>query len=135
MARLVKVIWAFSLVIFISGCASYRTASFPAATPGGAASRPDEIVISENANVRLTLNNGQAMSGEVVRISQDEIVLGKVGNYGFAETVIKASDIKTIEVESSSGDQETAMYVLMGVTALTITFGVALGRGLSHLGE
>jgi riboflavin transporter FmnP len=61
---------------------------------------------------RIFLKNGASIAGTVTKVSPESVTIGKVGNYGFEEALILATEIERIEVESSSSQESIAAGVV-----------------------
>ncbi len=86
------------LCFFLSGC-SYQQVALPTTNEPS----PEEPLAKIGQTVKVTTTDGSKFEGEVVSVSVGEIVLGKPGNYGFEETVIRAEDIVEIKTEKVHG--------------------------------
>ena len=119
MSQFFRLIWVTVLLVFLSGCTSYRYAVLPQSS-GISSENSDNVVVVPKSNAKVTLITGETISGEVIRASEEELVLGRPGNYGVEEEIIQASNIATIEVEYSSTGQNVVIFSAIGVAALAI---------------
>ena len=133
MPRLVRGVWLVALLTFLSGCSSTRHAVLPN-SESTANGNSDLVVVEPNSKVRVTLVNGETVSGKVVRVSEGEVVLND-GNYGYAEQVISASEIASIEEEyiSPSDNANNNRLFRAGVVAVLVAATAAVANGLSKL--
>lgn len=133
---MLRFFWSVTLLAFLSGCASYRFVTLPGA-PGVVGDNGASPVVELRSQAKVTLTTGQTISGEVVRATEQELVLGRSGNSGFEVQVIPAADIATIEVEYTSGGNKVVILSLVAATALAIiavaSFSDGLEEGLSGL--
>lgn len=60
-------------------------------------------IVEVGHEVKITTKDGETHTGEVLRLSSEVIVLGKVCNYGVCETLIEVSDI--VELKSRYASQ------------------------------
>jgi hypothetical protein len=133
--RSVLVVLVFA---FQSGCASYRPATIPseAGSPQSVAvhdSSDSKVAISPEggagdvvragSKVRIELIGGGRVEGEVLRVSVEEIVIRKVGNYGLEERSILAGEIAVLEVRHESSGTN---YVAGGLAVVLTVFLVAI---------
>ena len=81
-------------------------------------------IVGERANVRVVLRDGRVVKGDVVRVSSEELVLGRPGNYGTKEEIFPASAIESIEVESLSQGGQAATVALVALVGVVV-IGVA----------
>ncbi|MCP4574566.1 MAG: hypothetical protein GY838_19625 [bacterium] len=72
--------------------------------------------------MKVTLSDGEVVTGEVLQVSSNELVLTGDGNYGYSERSLSASDIVAIEGEytSSSDKKKNVEIVLFSVLVLAI---------------
>ncbi len=117
----VRIAMALLSVFFAAGCGGYQSAVMTeAGTPSNTA---EEIrFVRERSTVRVELRSGDVVKGEVSRVSEDSIVIGRVGNYGYEETVYSRSEIGKIEVYDPSF--WSTVLVVVGVATLGATIGL-----------
>jgi hypothetical protein len=99
------------LLIFVSGCGgttATRFSNHPNPTDESTKSR-DSLVIGRN--VRLELLSGSVVSGEVKSISNDSVMIGRTGNYGYEETNVILDQIAIIEYDDD-GSAWTGVAIL-----------------------
>lgn len=131
MRRLNQVFWAVSLLLFLSGCSSYRSAILPGLdNPPQNSKAP--IVVTKRSNVRVTLKSGKVVSGEVLRVSEKELVFGRPGNFGLEEEAHPAEEIEKIEVEFNSGGDKIVLYSVLGLMTLGTVVMVGFSKGLEE---
>ena len=88
--------------------------------PAAAENQP---VVYVGATVRVVLHSGETFSGKVSRVTPDELVLGRPGNFGLEEHVIARADIAVLEVEKAT----------RLTSILTTTAGIAVAGFLALL--
>lgn len=131
MRRVPKSILLISLLLYLSGCSSYRYVTLPGSS--GPSREPEvENIVRLQSNAKVTLKSGQIVSGEVVRVSGEELVLGKPGNFGLEEKVFQAGEIDTIEVEYNSSGDKVVLYSVLGLVVLGTIGAVAYSNGLEE---
>ena len=121
MSALARFIWVITILAFLSGCTSYRHASLPGA-PVDTAANENSHFVKVGSRVKVTLTGGEVVTGEVLQVSGNELVLTGDGNYGYSERSLSTSDIVAIEMEytSSSDKKKNVEIVLFSVLALGI---------------
>ncbi|MCA9233297.1 MAG: hypothetical protein KDA57_21815 [Planctomycetales bacterium] len=103
-------------VFSVTGCSGYRTGVLPNSEIH-ASEKSAAVQVGQRA--RITLVSGRVVEGQVQRVSSEEIVVGKVGNYGFEEYSVAADEISVLEVEGgSSGDKAIGMAGLIVVAGI-----------------
>jgi len=122
------------VVVFLSGCASYRPATMPSGTDPALSVEVQEKSFAEvqasptkgdgekvrvGNEVRIELIDGVRIEGEVLRLSEEEIVVGKVGNYGLEKISIRADEIAVLETRHESGG---ANIVAGGMAVIIVAF-------------
>lgn len=117
-----RLFWVSTLCVFVSGCATYRSASLPEPVPemgsGGGGSS-----VREGDTVRILLRSGETVSGEVMWMTNEEVSLGNRGNYGGEDLAVAISTIESIEVRNESdGEIEGLWFISMGVALLISAF-------------
>ena len=113
-----KVIWLFTLCVFVSGCTTYRPSSIPDAVPEMGSGEESPSVL-EGDTVRIILYSGKGVSGKVLWMTNEEIALGSRGNYGDEDLIIKVSTIEYVEVrEQSDGELEKRWFLGLGAAAV-----------------
>lgn len=87
------------------------------------------------SRVKVTLSDGEVVTGEVLQVSSDELVLTGDGNYGISERSLSASDIVAIEMEytSSSDKKKNVEIVLLSVLALAIVAGIGIANAMEGM--
>jgi hypothetical protein len=122
----------------LSGCASYAPAFIPADIDADNSARqsidhgeaPMESadqrrVIKVGQEVRIFTSGGNKVVGEVVRLSSETVVVGKIGNYGPEETSVAVINIVKIESRYSSRAVSWSFGVV-GVIVIGFTVLAAL---------
>ena len=115
-----KPILLIVLATFVSGCAGYRNSYLPSEGLSNELPISSEEIVQVGQVGRIFLKNGTSISGTITEVSAESVIVGKVGNYGFEETLILATDIERIEVESRS-PMDPLMTGLVG----TIVIGLS----------
>ena len=119
------------LIVFVSGCA-YRPSALPNMDPDAV---PDENgdLVEVGSKVRVTLHDGEVLTGVVERISRTELVLAEVSwddrDQVLDEGVIPVESIESIKRWKA---QSTGLIVVavVGLAAI-VGFFVVLGNALS----
>ena len=91
----------------------------PERTPAGDP-RP---TIRAGSQVRVTLESGESLSGEVWRVSPDELVVGIVANHAVEGRVMLRQDIQALE---ECGGTKGWNFVLGGVFGALMVGTIAL---------
>ena len=132
-----------------AGCATYRplelsnraasesaSGDLEAGSPGEGAALSGAVAkdrISRGAELRITLHGGEVVKGAVVRVTEQAIVFGKVGNYGFEETAVEFADIDRIEARQegkvAAFAAGTIGAAVIGFLGLAILFAASWGPG------
>lgn len=113
-----RVLWVLSLVFFLAGCASYKPGYVPGDAHGGQAGTGDGPV-RVGSTVRITLKEGNTVSGKITALSNEELVLGGRGNYGFEDLTINVQDIENVEIRNES-DSTIELGWLVAITVLLV---------------
>ncbi len=126
-----RMIWLFALVLFVSGCAGYRPAVLPGSRP------PDEIGGSETAvtvgsQVKLVNSSGVVVSGKVLRISEDFLVLELSGKNGVSEYQVELDQISSLEVKEGSS---VFPILLVGAVLVVVVVAVAMANSKEAVAE
>ncbi len=138
-----RIVLVLLLILSQAGCASYRPAVLPIESPPAemadvnrqydgeiSVNRSDsgENVVGVGDEVRIILRSGDVVEGEVLRLSDTDLVLGNFGNYGVVETVIGFSDIEGVEARYSAQGASFAastvgvfVILFLGLAALAST--------------
>ncbi len=117
-----------ALVFSVSGCSGYRVSRLPPGASAGELNGPAEDVVQAGQTARIIMNNGTSITGSVIEVSSESITLGKVGNYGFEETVVLAAEIERIEIESGSLSS-TVIAGVLSVAAVSLLVTVTAKDG------
>ena len=108
------------LLVYVSGCSGYRSAVVPGYIDPVSPEDSDRPEVAVGRDAKVTLHSGDVHVGEVLRIGEDSLALGRVGNYGVEETEILYQDISKVEVEVGS---KPASIAVRSVGTLGIVFG------------
>ncbi len=135
MALYARLIWCFALLTFVSGCATYQSASLPGHKANNPPPQDETSMVKIGAGVRVTLLNGDTVTGEVVQVSETEIVVDSFGNFGIDRRSFSMDDIQKIETENYSKSEER--FAKTAAISIGIVFvGLALiAYSLRGLGE
>ena len=136
MSSFARIFWLVVLLFFVSGCATYKGAVLPGQAVAAQGGKSSDTVVQKGMAIRVTLVDGTNIAGDVIRVSELELVVGTFGNYGLERRTIASSDIHAIEVEKYSRTEETiaksaAIVVVVGIIGLAV-FAYSL-RGLGDL--
>ena len=103
--------------MILAGCTTYRHAVLPGQEPHPTDDGKAHVV-GPRADVRITLDSGESVKGEVLRCSNEEIVLGRPGNFGIEEEVYSASSISEIEVVTLTPGGGASIAAFVAFSAL-----------------
>ena len=136
MLLLTKCFWTAILLIFLSGCStSFQRAHLPGqlAPPSDKLS---SVVVERGTRVKIELIGGETLSGEVVRVSEEELTLEEDPNFRYDERVVRAADIVAIEMEylSSSDKRENTAITIGAVLSVAIVAFIGFLNAMSKLG-
>ncbi len=106
------------LLLHLAGCTAYRPASLPGDIPSSLDQEIEGRDISVGDSVKIVLFSREFFTGIVVKISPEEIVLGKTGNFGYEETVVPVVEIASLQVEGVAGP----FGLLKGMAAIGLVF-------------
>ncbi|MBK6732975.1 MAG: hypothetical protein IPG61_02575 [bacterium] len=111
-----KLVACVALLAILSSCASYRRVSLalPAAEHGDGRA---PMVAEPGTRVRVTMSSGEERYGQVVRVSESEIVLVLQNSGGVEEQTIPASEIYSIESERSSVTRNVFLVAIVAAAA------------------
>lgn len=110
--------------LLLAGCSAPRPRSLPTAA-GQADHRPVEV----GDDVTVTLRSGEVLTGEVLELADDHLVVSKSGNFGRQETPISYADIATISVNQLTGGGKVAVAGI----SVVLTFVILVLLGLSTM--
>jgi hypothetical protein len=116
-----RVIWVTSLMFFLSGCSGYKTVCTTDNEPGFVTTCP----LEPGDKVRITLKDGDRISGEVRSLSDRAIVLAddpEAGNPRF----VPVANILSVEKETSYRKQKAVGLVL--VLGAVVVAGVIIAN-------
>ena len=113
-----KLVAGVALIAILSGCASYRQVSLPGPSTEHSDGRAP-VIAEPGTRVRVTMSSGEERYGQVVRVTESEIVLGRKSSGGVEEQPIAASEIYSIETERNS---VTRNVLLVAIVAGAIGF-------------
>jgi len=116
-----------ALVALTSGCSGYKVSSFPPREPSGESSPSSETYVNKGQEARVVLKNGNSFKGTVTQVWPDSVSIGKVGNYGFEETVFLASEVDRIEVEKATDSLMTPIVGTVVIVGGVLVLAGALG--------
>ena len=75
MSNPLRIFWLFSLGVFLSGCSGYRTLDFSPSDLEGEGNSNEQNILKHGDDVRLFMDDGESVSGEVVELKADSIIL------------------------------------------------------------
>jgi hypothetical protein len=110
--------------LMLTGCTAPRPRSLPTAA-GAADHRPVEV----GDDVTVTLRSGEVLTGEVLELAGDHLVVSKSGNFGRQETPIPHADIATISVNKLT----TGGKVVVAGISVVLTFAILVLLGWSTM--
>lgn len=114
----------------LGGCSTYRPARLPTAAELAPPPENSKVPVYKGMHVRVTLTDGTKYSGEVARVDENELAIGKVGNYGLEEHVIRRGEIASMDVVQSTraGNYlgSTVGLASLGFLALLVLVGIGL---------
>ena len=113
-----RVFWVLSLVFFLVGCTTYRPGYVPG-EPQGVQAGAEDGPVRVGSTVRITLKDGNSVSGKVTALSNEELVLGGRGNYGFEDLTINVKDIENVEIRNES-DSTIELGWFVAITVLLV---------------
>lgn len=135
MSLIRRVVWLITLCLFASGCsATYQSAVLPNAVPKSEADTPANTIMV-GQDVRVSLNSGQVYSGEVLSVSEDNLVLNcfMVSEYKEREIeVVEISQIEIKEVKSSKSAGHIGLVVLCLAAVGGIIYLISVGNALDN---
>jgi len=109
-----KVLVSIILILHLSACTAFRPAVLPGNYTPKEIQEQDRRVVKVGSTVKVYLNCGSVITGEVVEIFSGGVVIGKIGNYGYKEFSLNESEISSFEVEGVAG----ALGMLRGATLI-----------------
>ncbi len=99
-----SVVWiSLFLLLHITGCTAYRPAEIPGNYSPAETQEQENRELLVGDSVRVTLIEGDILTGNIKNISSQEIIIGKTGNFGYEEIAVSLPDISTVEVEGVAG--------------------------------
>lgn len=130
-----RIVWCFALVTFLSGCATYETASLPRKAINGPRELGEDISVQPGDYVRLTLTGGAVVSGEVIEVLEQGLVVESTGAVVPDRRTIPSSDISKVEIEKFDHSEKrvaktTALFFVVGAVVVAV-FAYSL-RGLGN---
>ena len=99
------------------------------------AANESSYFVEVGSRVKATLTDGDEVTGEVLHVSSNELVLTGDGNYGYSERSLSASEIVAIEMEytSSNDKKKNVEIVLFSVLALGIAAYIGFVNAMEGL--
>lgn len=129
LARLPLVALLGGLVLLaLSGCASYRAASYPVDPE-----RPAGHELAVGARVRVTLATGKEHYGRVTELTADALTVSRRADGVQSVRVIPLDDIAAIEIEGRSRTRETLLIAFLAVATAGGLLLHAFAEGMGHL--
>jgi hypothetical protein len=123
--RFRRAVWIISLFAFVTGCSEYRLAPVNSDTAAHVAGVPDNVV-QPGSFVKVLLNSGQEVEGEVLEVHQSGLSIQQPRNRDYEEVVIEFSQIERIEMKHYSGSKTMTM-LLAGAAVFTYVGIKSLG--------
>jgi hypothetical protein len=117
MSTITRVVWSLTLCIFVSGCAGYRPATLSGLESPEAEESDSVELVEVGSQVKITKTTGVIVAGEVVRISDDNLVLEIAGNNGLEAYHVAFDDIRSVEMKKGS---KTVGLVLIGAAVAVL---------------
>ena len=99
------------LITYIGGCATFNGAALPAAGQDERQEDTKVRVLSVGDVARITLENGEIVTGDVTHVSKDDVSLGLINNYGYEERVFRTQDIVSLEQRNDGGVGKSLLLV------------------------
>ena len=147
-------LWAITLLFYFSGCTVYVPAYLPGEnmpeppstqgktgySPGvlpddPIAPNPEKLPpaadrVRVGLNIRLTMVNGETVSGTVVELNEEALAFGKPSNYGLKLDHYSFADIEKIEVSHSTGLTKLITVSVLVLTSLAILFVLGMAHSM-----
>ena len=124
-----RVLWLAVLLLTLPGCAGYRPAMLPSAADNSPR-ETESVVLQVGSVVKFSLADGTSVSGEVVRVTDTEFALGKVGNYGYEEQVFALSEVHDLKARKMTRGgsvlANTASVIIISFVALIVYAGLTI---------
>lgn len=131
--RLIHSTVALLLLVF-AGCSVPRGAVLPPVDDDPSRVPEGYRVLRTGDYVRIETKSHDEVLGEVKEVTQDHVVVGRAGNYGYVEKSIQADDILIIELNGgrSAGDEaRTVTAILLVPILLGVMMLAHYGMGLT----
>jgi len=113
------------LVFFVSSCTSTRVSKLPDLGSSSGVPQEDAHVLGVGDTAIVYTTSGGIIRGEVVEVSSEFVMLGRIWNYGHEESRIESDGIDRIELV-----KEGSILPFLGL--VTIGFVVWSAEQLSH---
>lgn len=130
-----RLIWCIALVAFVSGCASHRNAVLPGQAVSDPSAPQGALVLEKGTGVKVTLIGGEIVAGEVIEVTESQLVVQRFGNYGVERRALSSAEILSIEVEQYSNSEETVAKTIAVLLGAAIVGIAVLAYSLRGLGE
>jgi hypothetical protein len=108
------------LGLYLSGCSSYQQGALPNTAPSNSEFEAD-VQVSQGSNVRVTLESGEVIEGEVILVSDREISVSQLTDGEAHIRVVTVSDISSLEVEQSSSTTTIVFASIIGAALVYAT--------------
>lgn len=72
--------------------------------------------------VRIETTTGEVFLGEAIKVTNDSVTLGRIGNFGYEETTIASSDIDVIELDGGDTAFTAVAAILIAAAVLPAIF-------------
>jgi subtilisin family serine protease len=115
-------------LVLVAGCAGSRQVNLPGSLNANPRGDTTGVDVQVGSYVRLTLVNGEKLSGELSEASDHVITLVRPRNYAFKERAVAISDIDKLEVleDAAGGSRLTPVGVML--TTVFVAFLVFVSQ-------
>ena len=117
--------------LYLTGCAGYRPASLPGSHSPGEVGDSDHTV-EVGSQVKLTKTTGEAVSGKVVSISAEHLVLEQSGPDERMEQAVEFDQIASLEVKKGSS---LVPVVIVGAALAVVVGAVVISSAKDDAAE
>lgn len=127
MSQIQRVMWLATLFFFLSGCAGFQPATMPGPTP---ASRSDDTgsAVEIGSKVKITKTTGVVVSGEVMEIHDDHLILEISGSNGLEKYRAGFDQIYAIELKKGPSTFAVVLVATAVVGILVAVVGSAFSK-------
>ncbi len=128
--RVMVLLFALALVTILSGCSSYREGVWTEPVGGPGEKGHEKIEIEPGQSATVFKNDGQKVAGEIIRLDDEGLVIGKPGNYGLEEVRVQYADVDWIRIEDVGSGCVVFDILATACVTLILLAGLAV-RGSS----